>query len=164
MKLDSNGLEVLERAECLVLLGSVPLGRLVFTDRALPAVQPVNFVLDGEEIVIRSSAGSKLAAATRGAIVAFEVDEFDEDARTGWSVTVVGQAEEISDPVRLQHARRLPLRPWSPGDRDHFISVSAERVTGRRIHRTRHSEAAGVTAGTETAATTAAANGGEQVA
>ncbi|MEV0831043.1 pyridoxamine 5'-phosphate oxidase family protein [Nonomuraea rubra] len=63
-----------------------------FTDRALPAVQPVAFHLDGERIVIRTGIGSKLAAATRNAVVAFEADEFDPEERTGWSVTVIGHA------------------------------------------------------------------------
>ena len=140
MNLDSNGLEVLDRGECLTLMGSVPLGRLVFTDRALPAIQPVNFALDGEEVIIRTSSGSKLAAATRRAIVAFEVDSFDERTETGWSVTVIGQAVQITDPVRLQQVRRLPLQPWSPGDRDHYIGVSAEQITGRRIYSIRAHE------------------------
>ncbi|WP_308211793.1 pyridoxamine 5'-phosphate oxidase family protein [Actinoallomurus soli] len=75
--LDSGGLEVLGRQECLALLGAVPIGRIVFTDRALPAVWPVNFALSGGDVVIRTMAGSKPAAAARGAVVAFEADEFD---------------------------------------------------------------------------------------
>ncbi|MGW3352896.1 pyridoxamine 5'-phosphate oxidase family protein [Nonomuraea rubra] len=74
----------------------------VFTDRALPAAQPVAFHLDGERIVIRTGIGSKLAAATRHAVVAFEADEFDQEERTGWSVTVIG------------HARAAQIRPRSP--------------------------------------------------
>ncbi|MEU7837704.1 pyridoxamine 5'-phosphate oxidase family protein [Nonomuraea sp. NPDC049129] len=70
MKLDSAGLQVLSHEECMRLLPTRPIGRIVFTDSALPAVQPVNFCLDGEDIVIRTAAGSKLAAATRHAVVA----------------------------------------------------------------------------------------------
>ncbi|MEV4399798.1 pyridoxamine 5'-phosphate oxidase family protein [Nonomuraea sp. NPDC049607] len=77
MRLDSSGLQVLSEEECFLLLSSVPIGRIVFTDRALPAVQPVNFCLDGRSIVIRAVTGSKLAAATRRAVVAFEADDFD---------------------------------------------------------------------------------------
>jgi len=39
----------------------------------LPSVVPVNYLLDNDRIVIRTDAGSKLAAALRGAPVAFEV-------------------------------------------------------------------------------------------
>lgn len=133
MNLDSNGLEVLDRAECLALMGSVPIGRLVFTDRALPAIQPVNFVLDEGEVIVRTASGSKLAAATRRAVVAFEADEFDMERHTGWSVTIIGQAIEITDPARRRRVQRLPLEPWSMGTHAHFIGISAEQVTGRRI-------------------------------
>jgi uncharacterized protein len=133
MKLDSAGLRVLSREECLRLLALVPIGRIVFTDRALPAVQPVNFVLDGEDIVIRTAIGSKLSAATRNAVVAFEADEFDTSGRTGWSVTAVGQSRTVIDPEEIERLAALPLETWAPGSRDHFIVIRAEQVSGRRI-------------------------------
>jgi nitroimidazol reductase NimA-like FMN-containing flavoprotein (pyridoxamine 5'-phosphate oxidase superfamily) len=141
MPLDSSGLRVLSREECLRLLSSTPIGRIVFTDRALPAVQPVTFRLDGEKVVIRTAAGSKLAAATRHAVVAFEVDEFDPEARTGWSVTAVGHAREVSDPQEVERLSELPLTAWAPGARDHYIVVDVEQVTGRQI-RPAHSNGA----------------------
>ncbi|KAB8189202.1 pyridoxamine 5'-phosphate oxidase family protein [Nonomuraea phyllanthi] len=133
MKLDSSGLQVLSREECLRLMASVPIGRIVFTDRALPAVQPVNFCLDGESIVIRTTIGSKLAAATRRAVVAFEVDEFAPELRAGWSVTAVGRARAVEDAGEMARLAALPLLPWAPGSRDHYIVVEAEQVSGRRI-------------------------------
>src|SRR5437868_8294177 len=95
MTLDSAGLQVLSPEECLLLLGSARIGRIVYTDRALPAVLPVAFCLDGTDIVIRTAAGSTLAAATRNAVVAFEADDFDPDMRSGWSVTAVGHARAV---------------------------------------------------------------------
>ncbi|MER6580227.1 pyridoxamine 5'-phosphate oxidase family protein, partial [Nonomuraea sp. NPDC001023] len=127
MQLDSSGLQVLSREECLRLLSSTPIGRIVFTDRALPAVQPVNFCLDGERVVIRTSIGSKLAAATRHAVVAFEADEFDPAMRTGWSVTAVGHARAVTDPAETARLAALPLSPWAPGSRDHYVVVDAEQ-------------------------------------
>ncbi|MEV4377356.1 pyridoxamine 5'-phosphate oxidase family protein [Streptosporangium sp. NPDC049644] len=133
MKLDSAGLEVLSRPECLELLGSVSIGRIVFTDRALPAVQPVNFVLDDETVVIRTTIGSKLAAAARDAIVAFEADDFDPSARTGWSVTAVGPARAVYESREIERLARLPLTAWAPASRDHYILVQTGHLTGRRI-------------------------------
>ncbi|MEU6036781.1 pyridoxamine 5'-phosphate oxidase family protein [Actinomadura sp. NPDC047616] len=131
-----GGLQVIGTRECLDLMRSVPIGRIVFTDRALPAIQPVNFVLDADDsVIIRTVPGSKLAAATRGAIVAFEADDFDEADRTGWSVTLVGPARAVTSPAERARLARLPLTPWSPGTRDHFIRVTARQVTGRRILR-----------------------------
>jgi nitroimidazol reductase NimA-like FMN-containing flavoprotein (pyridoxamine 5'-phosphate oxidase superfamily) len=131
---DGNGLEILDRRECLSLLGSVPLGRVVFTERALPAVQPVNFALDHDNVIIRTAPGSKLAAAMRGSVVAFEADDFDGSSRTGWSVTVIGQASAVRDPAEVTRLSRLPLRPWTPGRRDQFIRIPSQHVTGRRIN------------------------------
>ncbi|MFI7127876.1 pyridoxamine 5'-phosphate oxidase family protein [Nonomuraea sp. NPDC050153] len=133
MQLDSSGLQVLSREECLGLLSTTPIGRIVFTDHALPAVQPVNFHLDGHSIVIRTSTGSKLAAATRRAVVAFEADEFDPELRTGWSVTAVGHARAVTDPDEMDRLAALPLPIWAPGSRDHYIVIDAEQVSGRRI-------------------------------
>ncbi|MFA1541998.1 pyridoxamine 5'-phosphate oxidase family protein [Actinomadura monticuli] len=134
MRATGEDLETLGREECVTLLRSAPVGRVVYTDQALPAIQPVTFVLDGDEaVVIRTAPGSKFDAALRGAIVAFEVDAFDAAARTGWSVTVVGQARAVTDPAEAARLARLPLRPWAPGPRDNFIRVPLWRVTGRRI-------------------------------
>lgn len=133
MQLDSSGLQVLPREECLRLMSATPIGRIVFTDRALPAIQPVTFLLDGEQIIIRTGTGSKLAAATREAVVAFEVDEFDPKTRTGWSVTAVGHARAVTDPAEISRLAALPLTPWAPGSRDHYIVVETEQISGRRI-------------------------------
>ncbi|MEV4061099.1 pyridoxamine 5'-phosphate oxidase family protein [Nonomuraea dietziae] len=133
MPFDATGLQVLSRQECLDLLATADIGRIVFTDLALPAVQPVNFCLTGERIVIRTASGSKLAAATRHSVVAFEADEFDMRTRTGWSVTAVGQARAAVDPEEISQLAKLPLYPWAPGGRDHYIVVPIEQVSGRRI-------------------------------
>jgi nitroimidazol reductase NimA-like FMN-containing flavoprotein (pyridoxamine 5'-phosphate oxidase superfamily) len=134
MKFDAHGLEILERADCLGLLASVPLGRVVFTDRALPAIQPVNFVLDGEDVIIRAATGSKLALAMRDTVVAFEADDFDPATRTGWSVTLIGHARPVEDPDEVTRLMRLRLQPWTPGPNDRFIRVSGSDLAGRRIH------------------------------
>ena len=125
----------LDRAECLRLLAEAAIGRVVFTESALPAAQPVNYLLDDEEVVFRTANGSKLAAATRHHVVAFQVDRIDEAARTGWSVLGVGEAYEVVDPARLAElADRLPP-PWVPGQGAHTISIPLQRLTGRRLGR-----------------------------
>lgn len=133
MPYDSGGLEVLDLQECLSLLAAAPLGRIVFTHSALPAVQPVNFLLHGGDVIIRTSPGSKLAAAARQAIVAFEVDDYDPVKKTGWSVVVVGRARHVTEPEELAAMHELPLEAWAPGRRDQFLRIVPEIVTGRRI-------------------------------
>jgi nitroimidazol reductase NimA-like FMN-containing flavoprotein (pyridoxamine 5'-phosphate oxidase superfamily) len=126
-------LEVLSPEECLALAVTVPIGRIVFTDRALPAVQPVNFVIDDGTVIIRTAQGSKLAAATRNAIVAFQIDEFEPRLTAGWSVTLVGRAQTVRDPDEVVRLAQLPLRTWAPGTRDRFIRIRPEYINGRRI-------------------------------
>ncbi|RCV54011.1 pyridoxamine 5'-phosphate oxidase family protein [Marinitenerispora sediminis] len=133
MTIDTAGLEVLGRPECLRLLAAAPIGRIVFSDRALPAVQPVNFALYGTDIVVRTAPESRLARATRDAVVAFEVDDFDVAARTGWSVMVVGIARAVTDPDEIAELAVLPLDPWAPGPKPHLIRIETDIVTGRRI-------------------------------
>lgn len=130
--LDSAGLEVLSREECLRLLISVRIGRLVFTDRALPAVQPVAFAVDRDSVVLRVPEGSAVLAA-HDSIVAFEADDVAGDLREGWTVTVVGRACELSDALGLARAKELPLpsRGWGPQDR--YLSIAMEVMSGRRI-------------------------------
>jgi uncharacterized protein len=133
--MDANGsaLEQLSRAECMRLMGTVPVGRIVYTRQALPAVELVNFALVDGDIVIRTSAADKLAAATRGAIVAFEAGSVDLAGTAGWSVTVVGQARAVTDGAEIRGLERAALASWVPGARDHFIRVSPAIVNGRRV-------------------------------
>jgi nitroimidazol reductase NimA-like FMN-containing flavoprotein (pyridoxamine 5'-phosphate oxidase superfamily) len=133
VKVDSAGLEVLEPSECLALAGTMPIGRVVFTDRALPAVEPVNFVLDDGCVILRTAEGSRLAAALRGTIVAFETDDYDARAESGWSVTVVGRAEPVVDATESARLARLPQTSWVSGSRPWFIRIRPEHITGRRI-------------------------------
>lgn len=126
-------MEALNRRQCLDLLQEVRVGRLVFTEDALPAVQPVNFRLWRDDVVIRVAGGPKLAAATDNQVVAFQTDELDADLRTGWSVTVVGHAEPITDVEELVELSGTFLQPWVNGRRDHFVRIRTEKMTGRRF-------------------------------
>jgi hypothetical protein len=130
---DLRGLAVLTEEECMLRLGRGGVGRVAVTVNALPAIFPVNFaVLDGD-IVFRSGPGTKLAAATGGAVVAFEVDHSDPISHEGWSVMVVGPSHRIADPVEHQAAKALPLRSWAPANDDVFIRIEGRIVTGRQI-------------------------------
>ena len=133
MRTDESVLDSLARNECLRLLASVQVGRIVYTRRAMPAVELVNYTIDGGDIVVRTDAGGKLAAATHGAVVAFEADELDLGRHRGWSVTAVGYSREVTDPGDLARLRRVGPRPWAPGEREHFIRITPGILTGRRL-------------------------------
>lgn len=126
-------LDVLNRRRCLDLLQRVRVGRLVFTEGALPAVHPVNFRLWHDDVAIRVAGGAKLAAATENQVVAFEADELDPDLRTGWSVTVIGHAQSVTDVDELVQLSGTFVQPWVDGRRDHFIRIRTEKITGRQF-------------------------------
>lgn len=133
--MDTNGwaLHQLTRDECLQLMASVSVGRIIYTRQALPAVELVNFALDDGDIVIRTGHSGKLAAATRGAVVAFEADSLDPARQAGWSVTVVGQSQAVTDAAEISRLAQLGLTSWAPGERDHYIRISPGILSGRRL-------------------------------
>ena len=130
---DGSALQHLSRDECLTLMASVPVGRIIYTRRALPAVELVNFALDHGDIVIRTDRSGKLAAATRGVVVAFEADQVDMVGQSGWSVTAIGPSSEVTDPGELARLRAIGLSSWAPGTRDHFIRISPVMLNGRHL-------------------------------
>ncbi|GAB2858443.1 pyridoxamine 5'-phosphate oxidase family protein [Actinoallomurus bryophytorum] len=133
MKAEKDDPRSISREQSLALAASVPIGRVVYTDQALPAVIPMNFVLDGDEVVIHIESGSTLAAAIPNAVVAFQVDDFDSDTTTGWTVTITGQARLVDGGEERTRLARLPLRPWVPTKNGRFIRIPARHVAGHRL-------------------------------
>ncbi|KAB1149745.1 pyridoxamine 5'-phosphate oxidase family protein [Streptomyces luteolifulvus] len=130
----NNAFRALDRQECLRLLAKVPVGRVVYTRQALPAVLPVNFSLDMDaSVLLRTSAGSDLVRAVDGVVVAFEADEIHAATESGWSVVVTGRAQVITDPVEHERLSRTGPRSWMPVRDAVFIRIEAEMVTGREI-------------------------------
>ncbi|MGW3915458.1 pyridoxamine 5'-phosphate oxidase family protein [Streptomyces sp. NPDC005070] len=124
----------LDRQECLRLLAKVPVGRVVYTRQALPAVLPVNFCLDTDDsVLLRTSSDSDLVRAIDGVVVAFEADEFDAETRSGWSVVVTGRATVVTD--RAEHERLAQVGPtsWMPLRSAVFVRIESEMVTGREL-------------------------------
>ena len=126
-------LQEMTREECFGLLADQHLGRVVFVDDHGPLALPVTFILDHYTVVFRTDEGTKLEAASRRGRVAFEIDGVDEATRTGWSVLVRGEVTEVTDPSELARVRRLPLYPWAPGAKTHYVRILPTVLTGRRI-------------------------------
>ncbi len=100
----------------------------------LPAVLLVNFCVDGDgAVLLRTSAHSELVSAVCGVVVAFEADEVDALAHSGWSVVGTGRATEVRDPD--EHARLCRVGPcsWAPSPRKAFLRVEPELITGREL-------------------------------
>lgn len=136
-----DGFGELNRGECLRLLTLVPIGRVVYTRDALPAVLPVDFSLDQDfSVVMRTSAASDMAHAVDGAVVAFEADRFDEATRTGWTVIVTGRAALVTAPRERERLRAAGLRSWVIATDEAFIRIAPELVTGRLLRGHRYGE------------------------
>jgi len=131
---DERTLSELPRAEALQLLASVPVGRIVFTHQALPAIRPVNHLVEDGNIVIGLTASSAVALSSRagGTVVAYEADSLDLAGRSGWTVIVVGVARlELDAEAVLRYRARL--RPWLSGAMAEILTISSEIVTGYRL-------------------------------
>jgi nitroimidazol reductase NimA-like FMN-containing flavoprotein (pyridoxamine 5'-phosphate oxidase superfamily) len=127
-----NWMEILPAAECWRLLASVPIGRIAVLGNDGPEVYPINIAVDRESIVFRTDPGSKLSAMASSPRVALEADAIDLDERDGWSVVVSGVVEEIGGDELLA-AQRLPLEPWTIGDKARWFRIKPLRITGRAI-------------------------------
>jgi hypothetical protein len=117
------------------LLGSVSLGRIVFSARALPAIRPVCHLLDGDHIIIRTDRNAAITSELRadaGTVVAYEADAIDMAKHLGWSVIVVGVAHRVIDPDEAAFYCQA-LRPWVGGAKDQVIAIHADMVTGFRL-------------------------------
>jgi hypothetical protein len=128
-------MEELTPQQSMRLLASVPLGRVVFTARALPAIRPVTHLVDGDYIIFRTDHSAAITSELRaeaGTIVAYEADAINSDRQLGWSVVVVGVAHRVIDPDEAAAYRRM-LRSWISGEKDQVIAIHADIVTGFRL-------------------------------
>ena len=127
----------LDRAECLRLLAATNLGRLAVNapEGLAPVIRPVNYVFDANSnsVVFRSAAGSKLARIVLSGHAAFEIDGVEPAGETGWSVIVIGVAEEVKHAPDVQRLEQMGLQPLAPGSKPHLIRIRANVVSGRRI-------------------------------
>jgi nitroimidazol reductase NimA-like FMN-containing flavoprotein (pyridoxamine 5'-phosphate oxidase superfamily) len=132
--LDLGSLDEISVAECWRLLATQPVGRVAVIVGHYPLVFPVNFAVADKSILYRTGSGTKLHSVHRSNVT-FEVDEIDLVHRSGWSVMVKGVAQELNFARNRPEISKAELgaAPWAPGERDHFIRIIADQITGRRI-------------------------------
>jgi uncharacterized protein len=132
---DDASLDEIDVEECWKLLATQPVGRVAIIVGHYPLVFPVNFSLDGHDIMYRTGVGAKLHSIRRSNVT-FEVDEIDPFHRSGWSVMVKGVAQEVDlerNPKTASRAEFGGAAPWAPGPREHLIRIVADQISGRRI-------------------------------
>lgn len=126
-------IEMLTESACLRLLGTVRVGRVALTRRALPVVLPVSFALDGSALILRTAVGSALATSPDDMVVAFEAGELDPDTGSGWSVLVTGTMQTISEAVAVARAEQLHPAAWVSDDLHRFVRLTPGLVSGNRV-------------------------------
>lgn len=114
------------------VLDGCKVGRLVTVVDRHAEIFPINFITDGHSIVFRTAEGNKLFTVVMGANVVFEVDGWDGTG--GWSVIARGPAEEVRSDSEIDHLESLPLRPWVPTVKTHWVRMTPTEVTGRQFH------------------------------
>lgn len=125
--------EPLDESESRRLLASVRWGRCGWSAADGPRILPVNYTLLDGNVFFRTALYGSLADAANGGAVALEADELDERLSSGWSVVVLGRAEQVQDPAELSSLfRRLP-EPWAPGSRPVLVRILVSQMTGRRF-------------------------------
>jgi uncharacterized protein len=114
--------------ECWELAATRPVGRLAWTSPSGPTVIPVNFTVVSEGVLVRTAGYSQVARECDDSAVAFEVDDIDVDARTGWSVLMRGHA-------RVEYGAGDEDGPdvWVSGPRSLRLRIEVAEITGRRL-------------------------------
>ena len=132
----------LTRRECLMLLATHPVGRIVYTAHGLPAVIPVNFLVDSgavnpgaedQDVLVCCVRGGWLLASIDQAVVGLEADRLDSGLDAGWWVTAVGRVEQVRDEREAAALRADPRWPRPIGESEWILLLRPELATGRRI-------------------------------
>jgi hypothetical protein len=125
--------ERLTPAECRRLIAPGGIGRIALVTASGPFVFPVNYAFIRDTVVIRTGAGSAVAAHSSDCM-AFEVDRIDDALAQGWSVLVRGHAHPIMQPGEHRNlVASARLQPWPQGEHELFIRIVPDCITGRRI-------------------------------
>ncbi len=133
----------LTEGECWRLLASASIGRVVFTYRAMPAIRPVNHVIDGRKIVIRTHLGGAIASRAAdsssdgegrpsGSVVCYEADDLDPARHTGWSVIATGLARLVTDPADIARYSAA-LEPWIAEEVNMVVTIEPRFLSGLRL-------------------------------
>jgi uncharacterized protein len=127
----------LSRPQCLELLAAGDFGRLVVSagPSQVPLIRPVNYRFDerSQSIIFRTLEGSKFHTLGRSSRAGFEIDGYDPETGSGWSVIVIGTTERITRTADIERLARLDARPWPGGENSHWMRMRARTVSGRRL-------------------------------
>jgi len=124
-----TGLEVLTAKECWQLLAAHGVGRIAYTENAMPTIGPVGYGVVDRHLVMRCR-NARTAAQLHGQVVALEIDDVDLGGSrsvvvvTGVATQLLATHDQHEDesgcPTRCEHRSAVRLEPG--------------RVVGHRLH------------------------------
>lgn len=126
----STGLERLDQEECWELLSEHQVGRLAYRLVDEVHIVPLDYVVEGHSLYLRTHSGNKLLAAELSSDVALEIDRYDDDHP--WSVVVRGRLRRFTEPER-EPSLDFPQRSWFLEEGSEVVELVAEAVEGRRF-------------------------------
>jgi nitroimidazol reductase NimA-like FMN-containing flavoprotein (pyridoxamine 5'-phosphate oxidase superfamily) len=132
-------LERLSEADCIELLVTGGVGRLVYTNRYGPAALPVAYKIDEGSVVFGTwdpvlfDEDLRTGIAQAEYQVAVEVDQIDAEAREGWFVLVLGAAHHLDTEAERAPFIDAGLEPWVENVPAHYIRVSPTTFFGVRV-------------------------------
>ncbi|MFD0688664.1 pyridoxamine 5'-phosphate oxidase family protein [Actinomadura fibrosa] len=129
----SYELHPVAEGDAIVLLQSVPVGRIAWVEGRKAHVLPVNFVMEGTTVVLRTGHGPILDAVRHDRLITFEADDLEPALRAAWSVLLTGHASVVTDPLEAADLARLGLETWDTSQAPFFVRLIPQEVTGRRI-------------------------------
>jgi transcriptional regulator with XRE-family HTH domain len=127
-------LHELTASQCRDLIAAGGIGRFLFIQEGRgPVAIPVNFKMDGDDVIFRTSGNTAVAEGIRQQPVSFDVDHLDDALGEGWSVLLTGKAGVITGAAETRRVEALDIKPWAGRDREVYVRLSPSQVTGRRI-------------------------------
>ena len=119
--------------ECRRLLSSTDIGRLGYASADGPRIVPMNYTVAGDRLIFRTAPETEAGRCANGHPVAFEVDQFDEFLRAGWSVPA--PARPARSPRMSFGCSTVPTPdPWPEGWKSIFLQLPLTKIAGRRVH------------------------------
>jgi nitroimidazol reductase NimA-like FMN-containing flavoprotein (pyridoxamine 5'-phosphate oxidase superfamily) len=128
--------EAIGPRQCFDLIEAHHLGRIAWQAADRPQILPVTYALHEGSVYFRTLPEGILAELAQPTSVALEVDELDQQTRSGWSIVLHGRTSAVREPDELTDLWASDaLVPWASGNRTLFIRIRPERVAGRVVRR-----------------------------
>lgn len=128
---DGNPVLNLDDEQSWKLVEGAKHGRLVVTVAGEPDIFPVNYVVSGRTLFIRTAPGNKLAELTINSHVLFEMDGILSDE--AWSVVLRGTARVLEQSAEIAAAEALGLKSWVPTLKDFYVEIEPTSLSGRHF-------------------------------